>query len=270
MEYGWRDRTPITGGHGVGYVPPAHEDKPELFAEMLMSAKTMNRERRDMRDIALLVAVSINAIHAYADANGRTSRFLFTTLAKDFGADVESELQEVLAENGREQVNVDPGFVSVEIDTMMQNRVGVRDAARNPDMIMNLWREPNNQITFGENCSKEDEKRFLQLLDTDRSYLFLALFEYLQSIGEAKSMYIEKFPDGEIILVDVLAQHVTPEDLHEILQNYRDLKKQYVRILVDCIENPEKPEYQVQEGGKQTSLKKLLECRMEAARGLYT
>ncbi|HBR80609.1 TPA: hypothetical protein DEA21_03105, partial [Candidatus Uhrbacteria bacterium] len=65
---------------GTGYVPPRQEDKPDLLAEVLETAKTMSQEGKNMEDIAMLVSSSLNAIHPYLDANGRTSRMIYLLL----------------------------------------------------------------------------------------------------------------------------------------------------------------------------------------------
>ena len=76
---------PITGGGGVrgsGYTPPNAQDRRMLFAEVLKAMQEMAKDERSLEDIAILLSSSVNAIHAYSDANGRTSRLLYLLLAK--------------------------------------------------------------------------------------------------------------------------------------------------------------------------------------------
>ena len=54
------------------------------------------------------------------------------------------------------------------------------------------------------------------------------------------------------------------EQIIEILQNYRELKKRYTEILIDCISNPRKPEYQMRDdGGNKIFLKDYFELKIK-------
>ena len=76
-------------------VPPREEDKRPLFEQTYEAIKQMNQDGRALEDMALLVGVSINAIHAFADANGRTSRLMFTLLAGRVSGTGQSALERV-------------------------------------------------------------------------------------------------------------------------------------------------------------------------------
>ncbi|MDP2789500.1 MAG: Fic family protein, partial [bacterium] len=124
---------------GVGYVPPRQEDKSELLAKVLTSAKEMSRDGKNLKDIALLISSSLNAIHPYLDANGRTSRLIYTLLTKDFNDETKAELQGALGRDGRDKLDIDPGLIQHEINDLIEQEIGVRDTEINTDKITNLF-----------------------------------------------------------------------------------------------------------------------------------
>jgi len=145
-EWGMDGETVVLKGVmvGVDYVPPRQEDKPELLAKVLASAKQMNRDGKNLQDIALLVSSSLNAIHPYLDGNGRTSRLIHTLLTEDFNDETKAKLQGVLGRDGRDKLDINPGLIQCEINDLIEQEVGTRDTEINTDKITNL---------FGEKCN---------------------------------------------------------------------------------------------------------------------
>lgn len=246
---------------GVGYVPPRQEDKPELLAEILASVKEMNRDGKDLKDIALLVSSSLNATHPYLDGNGRTSRFVYLLLSKNFNEETKGELQEALGKYGRDKLDIDPGLVQFEISELIEKEAGVNDPEINVDRISNLFGRKQD-LQFGEEISEEDKNLFSDLLGKDDRYLFLSVFQYLQNQDE-KEKYLRRFPRRIAIPVDLLSKNLTQEGLSQILKTYRELKKKYVETLMDSIANPEKEKYQIEYEGQQISLKDYFELKIK-------
>ena len=246
---------------GVGYVPPRQEDKPELLAKVLASAKEMSRDGKSLKDIALLVSSSLNAIHPYLDANGRTSRLIYTLLTKDFNDETKAELHESLGRYGRDKLDIDPGLVQFEINELIEKEVGVKDDKINADKITNLFGRKRD-LQFGEGISEEDQKLFGELLDKDGRYLFLSVFQYLQQQGD-KEKYLRKFPERSAVPIELLSKNLTQEGLSQILQTYKELKKTYVETLIDSIAHPENEKYKIEHEGQKISLKDYFELRMK-------
>lgn len=244
---------------GVGYVPPRQEDKPELLAKVLASAKEMSLNGKSLRDIALLVSSSLNAIHPYLEANGRTSRLIYTLLTKDFNDETRAELQRVLGRDGRDMLDIDPGLIQHEINDLIEHEIGVSDTEINTDKITNLFGSKRD-FQFSEDISEEDQKLFGELLDKDDRYLFLSVFQYVQQ-GD-KEKYLRKFPGRAAVPIELLSQNLTQEGLSQILQTYKELKKKYVETLIDSIAHPENEKYQIERGGQKISLKDYFELRM--------
>jgi len=246
---------------GVGYVPPRQEDKPELLAKVLASAKQMSRDGKSLEDIALLVSSSLNAVHPYLDANGRTSRLIHTLLTKDFNDETKAELQGVLGRDGRDKLDIDPGLIQHEINDLIEKEVGARDSEINTDKITNLFGSKRD-FQFSAEISEEDQKLFGELLDKDDRYLFLSVFQYLQQQGD-KEKYLRKFPERTAVPIELLSRNLTQEGLSQILQTYKELKKKYVETLIDSIAHPENEKYQIEHEGQKTSLKDYFELRMK-------
>lgn len=245
---------------GVGYVPPRQEDKPELLAEMLASVKEMNRDGKDLKDIALLISSSLNAVHPYLDANGRTSRLIYLLLTKSFNDETKAELQGALGRYGRNKLDIDPGLVQNEINDLIEKEIGARDPKMNTDKITNLF-GGKQELQFGEGISEEDQKLFEELLGKDDRYLFLSVLQYIQNQSD-KDKYLRRFSGRSAIPVDLLSKNLTQEGLSQILQTYRELKKKYVETLIDSIAHPENEKYQIEHEGQQISLKNYFELRM--------
>lgn len=246
---------------GTVYISPGQEDKLELLAEILASAKEMNHEKRDLKDIALLVSSSLNAIHPYSDANGRTSRLIYILLAESFSRKNQEELQQVLGEYGRDKLDIDPGLIQWAIENLIDREIGIKDTKINTDKITNLfgWK---NKLQFNEEISEKDKNLFGELLNKDRHYLFLSVFKYLQNNKDDKGKCLRRFPERSAIPVDLLSKNLDQAGLSKILENYRELKKEYVEKLIDCIAHPEKDEYQIEDEGEKISLKDYYEVKI--------
>jgi len=262
-EWGMDGETVALAGAmtGIGYVPPRQEDKPELLAEVLASVKEMNQHGKDLRDIALLISSSLNAIHPYLDANGRTSRLIYLLLTKDFNNETKTELQGVLGTYGRDKVDIDPGLIQGKIDDLIEAEVGIRNAEVNTDKITNLFGRKHD-FQFSDDISREDKSLFGELLEKDDSYLFLSVFQYLQT-QEDKEKYLRRFPEGAAVPIELLSKNLTQEGLSQILQTYRELKKRYVETLIGSVAHPEDKKYQIEHEGQQISLKDYFELRMK-------
>lgn len=246
---------------GIGYVPPRQEDKPELLIEVLASAKEMSRDGKSLKDIALLVSSSLNAIHPYLDANGRTSRLIHELLTKNFSDEAKAELQGVLGKDGRDKLDIDPGLIQHEINDLIEQEIGVRATEINTDKITNLF-GGKSDFQFSAEISEEDQKLFGELLDNDDRYLFLSVFQYLQQQGD-KEKYLRKFPERSAVPIELLSKNLTQEGLSQILQTYKELKKKYVETLIDSIAHPENKKYQIEHEGQKISLKEYFELRMK-------
>lgn len=260
-----------TGGNvllGMEHISPLQEDKPELLAKVLSAAKTMNQENRELKDIALLVSSSINAIHPYMDANGRTSRFMYLTLSENLTSKNKERLKEIISGSSLDGVEIDinPKTILWEIEDKIKEEIGVGKPSKNKLNVQAQTEERSLQDIKLSDESKDEDKKLLELLKVDDDYRFLSLFKYLRdnSLLENEE-YTKKGPafNGKNIsylLFDRLAENLKQEQMIEILQNYRELKKRQIEILIDYIANPKKTEYQMRnDDGEKISFKDYFE-----------
>lgn len=248
---------------GTGYVPPRQEDKPELLAEVLETAKTMNREGRNIEDIALLISSSLNAIHPYLDANGRTSRMIYSLLTKNLDNEGKKELRTILSENSRDKVNIDPGLIQGELTNLIKNELGINSALITPESVIGLWREDfGEELEFRSDVNENQKSLFSELLEKDDEYFFFAVKRYLDNSSD-KEKYVKKFPWWSKVLVDDLVKDLDSEGVNQILANYRNFKKEYVEKLIGCIADPNNEEYQVEIEGQKIPLKTYFENRIK-------
>ncbi|MFH1089546.1 MAG: Fic family protein [Candidatus Uhrbacteria bacterium] len=254
---------------GVGFsnelIPPAYEDKPELLEKVLSTAKAMSRAGKSFEDIALVISAAINAVHPFNDGNGRTSRIVYQLLTKGFSEENKKELQAVLLEFGRDTVDINPGLIQVEINDLVKKEVDVDNPEKNPENMTNLFSQLNpREITFRQETDENIREIFLGLCRKEQRNLFLSVFLFFQNNpGLNRTDFIKEFPGRSVILIEKLAENLNQEQFSQILQNYRNLKKRYVEILIEALAEPENEKYQIEIDGQKISLKTLFENRMK-------
>jgi hypothetical protein len=256
---------------GVGYVAPKQEDKPELLRETLSAMKKMNSEDRDLKDIGLLASSALNAIHPYADGNGRTSRLMYSLLVKDLNAETKEELKEVLLDRGRDKIDIDPGSIQAKIELLVKDEIGITSQEVNPTNLQNiLYRGEISEKIKKLAETNNNIASFLEKLKIDYGYLFFAVFEFLKNTPDLeKQKFVKKNPKWSSVLAKDFLEDLSEEQLGEILENYRQLKKKHVEKLIDCIANPNKEEYQTEWEGQKVSLKDYFEKKMQWKKDLW-
>lgn len=237
---------------GPEYTPPLQEDKPQLFNEVLSATKKMNAEGKDLKDIALLISSSINAIHAFSDANGRTSRTIYTLLTQDYNNETKQNLQNVLSDDGRIYTDINPGLIQIELEDLIKNEIDQNYSQKNPNTIAGFWAEngtPLHEYTlknfeFKSDIKEEQKNKFLFLINLDEEFVCIATNKLIQNKPD-KENYIKHFPYFSRILIDKLFKNLNSADLDNLLTSYRKIKIDFVKKLIDCIANPNKKGYEV-------------------------
>lgn len=262
------------------YIPPRQEDKESLFNELLAAAKEMNANGRDRKDIALLLGATINAIHAYANGNGRTSRFAYLLTKDGYSAKNKEELAKVLREDGREVVDPNPSFIRTGIEEPLLY-APLKDPKRNPSRITNVFPDlTSKEYVFRENVAEVLKKRFLDMSRKDSSYFRIAILEqvYLHGNGEE---YIKDFPgeetrpeeeetiselvrhDRRVLILSRLTPKLDTTSIENVINRYWELKKEYVEKIMDCIAHPDKDEYSVEAQGEKVKLIDLFKAEIK-------
>lgn len=261
------------------YVPPQHEDKEELLHEMFDDIEKMNQNGRSMQDIALLTSASINAIHLFNDGNGRTSRLLYVLLKDDYTNSEEENghLTEVLGEDGRDIVDINPGLIAKDIDLYVAKQIGLDPS--DPSRPVGFWGKSNDSITkkqideiFSKKNDLSDEnKSFVKSIvnsDEGKSYAhgFFAFYKFLKDNDTVDKYKKTFYRDDKIFLSRVLTEPIIEdlrdEDAERIKKNYWNIKKMYVREMMNSIVKPDEY-FGMDYRGAKVSLRDKLKSRGE-------
>ncbi len=258
-DWGMDGGTVMLAGVGDADYPPQEKDKPELFHELFVAAQEMNSDGRSLEDIAILIAGGINAIHAYADANGRTGRLLYTLLSKGYGEDGRKFAKNTLGDAGRNVVDVSPSYAYGYLDVLVEEELGIRNRAGNYINVAGLHNKiPTTQFVFAEDKTREQRDFFVSRLggvdmQSDREGVFQAVHSYWNALTN-RDDFTGIFPGRKIIWIDKLLQMMLPDAMAEVIEKYWAIKKHRVELLIDAIQNPNKPEYQIELEGEHVPL----------------
>lgn len=258
------------GAFGVRATPD-FEDKEGLLRDLYQLAQSMN----DLKSSALLLGVGINAVHPFADGNGRTARLIFTLLHDGYFGSLEErqKLVELLGDSGRKRLDVTPAHIHRELDER-QKEQAMLGYMNNPTLAEH---ENIRELPFSTNIPVEKRERFIRMIeDGYRDYALMAIYEYLLGHGKLDQKYFKIVPDNSHHIMDEEGR-VAPDpehatkiviplrnvilelsegDIDEILSNNRKVKKDYVYLLADVITRPEKYPFPDKDGwDRYTTLK---------------
>lgn len=234
------------------HTPPQPEDKEPLLVKTFEAMKSMVKQRRSLEDIALLISASINEIHLYKDANGRTSRCVFTLLTEDWNIETQTKMKEVLGEEGRDVVDISPGHINLDLNRLINEEGGVKDRKKNPENITNTFGWDKELLVYQEGIPEELKTDFKRVYK-DHDIGFPAMLNVLQTKRNYQR-FLQQFGERSVIRVDFLTPELTSELMQKFVDQYWVLKKRHAELLIDCIANPEKPEYQTQKDGEKMSI----------------
>lgn len=242
---------PLTMGEDLhGYTPPHAQDRQVLFAEVLKALQEMAKDKRSLEDIAIMLSSSVNAIHAYSDANGRTSRLLYLLLTSGLNEGTESVIKQALSESARDIVDVNPEKIEYDLLGALAKRIKVMGPGGTLES-----EKKGNDIAFNESLSEELRPELLKMLK-DRTYSAIALHQYLYDKPGAEK-YLKHYPEQETtwggqsridpernnIVVDDLFRDLNETQAREVLSIYRQTKAEMIHILIDSAVHPDKAEY---------------------------
>lgn len=242
------EKVAMMGGHGAVWDFPEHEDKFELLKKSLELAQKMLHGGRSVQDVAILLSTTVTATHLFNDGNGRTSRFVLVTTSKGTSDDGKGLLQQVLSSRDDAYSNLtDAGFLQPEITDLLEQEIGARryeNGARIDVDFVDKWgsaateKMVRGDLVFSNTLSEEKKKEFLEKLKDSWLFMSQAMFRW-------KKPELEMIQDEDgNIPIDAFTSTLTDPDVDAILGLWKEQKKKHVEILMDCIANPEKKEYQ--------------------------
>ncbi len=253
----------------VEYLPPASDQKDSLMRKCFEGLK----EIIDNEDRALLVHYALQAIHPYADGNGRTGRLLHELISSN-GTEITAESLSALLDHdkagnagtgiGREAFEkkvLDPAsayyYINREVAKEILgeeyvNEYGIIYVAA-PVGVGFLSEETKRALSseestlaikiLAEGGVKHFSFRGLVLSKLVDEKVHLQKHKYLSDnvINEKRVVVHDdlgkKFDsiEGEALMLDL-----TPDDVHRLIEIHSEVKKKFVECMIDVFVNPDK------------------------------
>lgn len=211
---------------------PKQEDKEGLLKEAFGAAKQIQGGDEDY----LLPAV-VNAVHLFADGNGRTSRVLHTLLQSKSEEEFTDRLRKSINDSGRyDTADISPALISTDIEKiiLMNHGIQFKDDGE--------W-SPIFPDGFGRLFASTEEpktpkaKEFMSLRKIDQPYCFISAYEYLKSKDLLSKVTLE-IPSGLTLSPLKMENELSDNDWDEIMRGYYELKKEHVKVLINMFTKP--------------------------------
>jgi len=200
----------------VTYNPPFPNSKLPLVEEAFLALKRMDSQGKT-KDAAMMIGSAINSIHPFVDGNGRTVRILAMLLA--------SSKEKFFAP----QAN--PEAIQPLIETYLSDEIHKLD----PIEIKGFENFP---MRLPSGISEREQFELSQAINDDTT-IFIQTCQILskEKGDDFKQLFISP-NTGLLSLQKILSKY--PVVHNGILDRYNEYKKEYIKILIDIFENPEK------------------------------
>lgn len=214
---------------------PNHNDKEKILKEVFDVIDKVKRE-----ELPFLIPAAVNAVHLFADGNGRTSRVLHLLLTKfDNPEDFLKGLESAVGIDGRyETKNINPGIVRVDIEKIILIRHGFQ-FENNRDWSPILPEGFADLFDADKNVNSKNAQRFKGLIRADHSECFISARDFLQDRGILPENVIERKGRGQKLSLEKMDKNLTDDDWEEIFTRYYALKKEHVEVLIESFVNPD-------------------------------
>lgn len=239
---------------------PREEDKDGLLQHAYNAAPSISKQ-----DVKYMLPAVINAIHLFADGNGRTSRTLHLLL-REFPSATEcyAEMRKALSEDGRyDSFDINPGTISGELEHEVLNRYGWK--FKESGQLDTLGRIQSGIYTLeldkiNKNSSEgKIATEFFRLYSGDVAYGLTAIHMLLGDDGVDS---VSEVYDGVMRISPLkMANILSADQWKELVDNFYKLKKEHVEQLVNIFIEPEK--YKSSDGS--TTIKDYFVGRIENA-----
>lgn len=232
---------------------PELKDRANLFSKLFHAVTEMNGNGRSLEDMALLVSTTVNAIHPYENANGRTSRLIFSLLAEGYTAETRNRVSVLLSEEGSDHLTTDYRYITGALNNIIRSEYACD--------FSNLFSDiPTSQFIFQDGVTNTQKKQIvIAFMACATNDLAFAVFDLLKKRKD-KDRYYRKYPDNrKVVMFDALASVLSGTEIEEILEKLSNIRARRVELLIDCINHPDKKEFQVKtkDGEAMSVLEKL-------------
>lgn len=217
------------------YETPEDSDKDELLRDIFETTHTI-----EPYDRGLVLALGVNLVHAFGARNGGLSRLTFTLFGdRDTVASTPEALHRILSHDGREELDVSPIPITSLIGRrMLENEAFV--GAGSPRLAYD--QQAAEQAL--ENIPSELRTKFIRMLRTSRDDLArLAVFEHIHNNQDTTALYIEPEHEGASSITHLypeVLESLNEEEVQDILERFRQLKKDSVLMMIDSLTHPDK------------------------------
>lgn len=213
---------------------PRHEDKEGILQEAYDSI-----EKVSPGDESYLLPAVVNAVHLFADGNGRTSRVLHTLLYSKSEEEFTKHLRQAVGKNGRyDTPDISPGLIDVDIEKIILSRHGIQfeDNGKYSPIFPEGF---GNLFATTEKPTTQKAKEFMALCYHDQPYCFIATYEYLKEKKLIEKVII-KNSNGYMLSPLKMEQELSEEDWKAVIDAYYRIKKEHVEVIIDVFVEPNK------------------------------
>lgn len=231
----------------LGGLAPVEVPRLEDKSALLHYAFDRVQELVEPRDMGLIIAAALNAIHVFEDGNGRTSRLTYDLLNYTYtGSDRDKRfLMAALGKDGRFMTpDVDPSGILYESLYKMIQSEGFTTIDDNQYYFFHNGIKNRESIDVRSDLSEEARDRLFKLLnkgDTrEFNIVFLATSRVLGQAGKLDNfLFVPKTrPNIKPLDANKIVEKTTEEDVASIWDMYWRIKSEVVHNMVDdLVEN---------------------------------
>ena len=260
----------MAGESFTSYLPPSAEDKGDMLRESFDAIKNIP----DNNSRGLLAYYSIQAIHPYADGNGRTGRLVYNLFSEKGKQLTQERLSELLDHEDQGETAVGKGREVFAEEVLEPNKAYSfinREVAKN--FLGDDFTKEYGSIYYsgdlgagsipsGLDVSKEDADLAVKIMGEGEVGQFpfrgLAIYKLLQENGKlADCQYQLSVPTkgglpedaGKKILgidAEKFEANVTAEDVKRLIEIHKNLKKEFIKTMIDIFEHPDHHKTQIE------------------------
>ena len=228
------------------YTPPNPGDRSDLIGLIVEKAFGITRHL----DRATLLGLGINAVHPFADANGRVARYAYIRYSRQFNDPTDPRMRKVALigitqGNGRDVVDLDPSRIELENRFLHASVVSYsRDTGVEvQDIPLGVWRSHDVSCMVDRNVDNllvpkgltTEDKDLINAVLCDEAGAFL-IYRFLRESGYNTEEYLlPRKPDSSTRVINgeklmSLLDSNKARELGEILWQY---KRDYISAIGD-------------------------------------